>query len=277
MSARRPKARSGVWLITYADLMTILVCFFVLIVSFSVQDDAKMQVVAGSLRDAFGVTEERRFAGDIDFKGAPEKRQPGNLRPSATPTGSGVAETLSARPAMGSDGDRGAIARPGPDSRRYADARAALERAVREDPLLKGADEQITVKADEKGLQVLLVDTDGAPMFELASARLTPRAQALLADVAASLLPLPNRIYIDGHADATGAGNYSAFDLTSARANAARAALEAAGFPADRIAGVSGRGAADPLYPEDPYLAGNRRIEIRLEPAAPLLPENRTL
>lgn len=272
-AGRRRGRRSGVWLITYADLMTLLVCFFALIISFSVQDDAKMQVVAGSIRDAFGVTEERRYAGDIRLDGTPERRQPGNLRPAATPTADALAERLSARPSSGATGVDGAFDRPLAERRRYDDARAAFERAVREDPMLKGADTAITVEANEEGMQVVLADATGAPMFELGGARLTPRAEALLKDLAAALKPLPNRIFIDGHADATGAGAYSEFELTAARANAAREILEGAGFPKDRIAGVSGRGAAEPLYPEDPYLAGNRRIEIRLEPAAPLLPE----
>ncbi len=273
MRAQRRQRRSGVWLVTYADLMTLLVCFFALIISFSVQDDVKMQVVAGSIRDAFGVTQERRYAGDVDLVGAPDRRQPGNLRPSETPTADGLNERLSARPTSGATGVDGAFAYSNADRRRYEDARADIERAVRADPMLKGADESITIRADESGMQVVLADTAGAPMFELASARLTPRAEAFLKDLAAALKPLPNRIFIDGHADATGSGAYSEFELTAARANAAREVLEAAGFPKNRIAGVSGRGAAEPLYPEDPFLAGNRRIEIRLEPAAPLLPE----
>lgn len=277
-SARHRRFRpAGGWIVTYADIMTILVCFFVLIVSYSVRDDAKIQVVAGSIRDAFGVTEERRFAGDVDLKGTPEKRQPGNLKESPTPSAAGFIDRPSARPLSGATGHDGAIPRPAADGGRYEAARAALERAIREDPRLKGAEDQITVDVDADGLEIVLVETTGAPMFELGEARPTPRAEALLEDVAAALKPLPNRIFIDGHADATGTGLYSSFDLTAARANAARAAMEKAGFPPERIAGVSGRGAADPLYPEDPYRVGNRRIEIRLEPAAPLLPEKRSL
>lgn len=277
-SGRKRRFRpAGGWLVTYADIMTILVCFFVLIVSYSVRDDAKIQVVAGSIRDAFGVSAERRFAGDVDLKGTPEKRQPGNLKESPTPTADGLIDRPSARPLAGAAGHRGAIPRPAADARRYDAARAAVERAIREDPRLKGADEQITIAADAEGLEIVLVETTGAPMFDLGGARPTQRAQALLEDVAAALRPLPNRIFIDGHADATGSGLYSSFDLTAERANAARRIMEEAGFPADRVAGVSGRGAADPLYPEDPFRAGNRRIEIRLEPAAPLLPEKRSL
>ena len=51
--------------------------------------------------------------------------------------------------------------------------------------------------------------------------------------------------------------------------------MEAAGFPANRVAGVTARGDALPLYPENPFAPGNRRIEITLEPAAPLLPDER--
>lgn len=277
-SGRRRRFRpAGGWLVTYADIMTILVCFFVLIVSYSVRDEAKIQVVAGSIRDAFGVTRERRYAGDVDLKGAPEKRQPGNLKESPTPTADGFVDRPSARPASGSTGHDAAIAMPAADARRYEAARDALARAIREDPRLKGADDAVTINVDADGLEVVLVETTGAPMFDLGGVKPTPRAEALLTDVAAALKPLPNRIFIDGHADATGSGQYSAFELTAERANAAREVMEAAGFPAERIAGVSGRGAADPLFPEDPYRAGNRRIEIRLEPAAPLLPEKRSL
>jgi chemotaxis protein MotB len=259
---------SGAWLLTYADLMTLLVAFFVLIVSFSVQDKAKMQVVAGSIRDAFGVTEERRYAGDVRMTGTPEARQPGNVIATPTPSGAGVSETLS-----GADAKARAVAAAA-ERRAYAAAKKALEHAIIAHPIARDGKDAITITETERGLQVLLVDTEGRAMFAPGESEPTPIARALLAETARALAPLANRIFIDGHADATGAGSYSPFDLTSSRANAARRALEEAGFPADRIAGVSGRGDAAPLYPENPYLPGNRRIEIVLEPAAPLLPED---
>ncbi|MEE2691064.1 MAG: flagellar motor protein MotB [Pseudomonadota bacterium] len=274
---RRTPRPAGGWLITYADLMTILVCFFVLIVSYSIQDQVKMEVVAGSMRDAFGVAEERRYAGDIKLQGTPEQRQPGNIRPSPSPTASGLAETLSAHPSAGAEGAHGAFATASADRRRYEDAKAALEKAITSSPLLKDFAKAITINLVDDGMQIVLVDIEGQPMFASGSAALTPRAEALLKETARALLPLPNRIVVEGHADATGSGAYSPFELTAARANAARKSLEDAGFPAARIAGVAGRGAAIPLYPENPYAAANRRIEIVLEPAASLLPEKRSL
>ncbi|MFQ5563266.1 MAG: flagellar motor protein MotB [Parvularculaceae bacterium] len=277
MRDSRPRPAGG-WLITYADLMTILVCFFVLIISYSIQDQVKLEVVAGSMRDAFGVAEKRRYAGDYELEGTPEQRQPGNIRPTPMPSASGLVETLSARPAAGAEGRKGAFETADADRRRFEEIREAFEKAILTHPLLKDSSDAVTVSLVEDGLQVVFVDTEGRPMFETGAAEPTPRARALLEEAARILAPLPNRIAIEGHADATGSGaNYSPFDLTAARANAARRILEEAGFPAERIAGVTGRGAADPLYPEDPYRAGNRRIEITLEPAAPLLPPERSL
>ncbi len=272
------KGRTGSWLITYADLMTILVCFFVLIISYSVQDEAKMEVVAGSLREAFGVTEKRRYAGDERLDGTPEKRQPGNIRPTPMPSANGVTDTLTARPGAGDHGRDGSFVNQNADNRRRLhEAKDALEKAILTHPLLKDSADAITINLIDNGMQVILVDQAGAPMFDLGATEPTPRAQILLREIAAALNPLPNRIIIEGHADATGAGSYSSFDLTAERANAARRVLQSAGFPEDRIAGVTGRASAAPLYPENPYADANRRIEIVLEPAAPLLPPERSL
>ncbi|MCA8888190.1 MAG: flagellar motor protein MotB [Parvularculaceae bacterium] len=274
---RRGKRISGSWLITYADLMTLLVCFFVLIVSFSIQDQAKMEVVAGSIRDAFGTAEERRYAGDVKLKGVPDERQPGNLIETREPSGAGLSDKLAATPAAGSTGRNADADRADAARRPYIAARKKLEQAILMNPITKDANDAVTINLTEAGLQVMLVDTNGRAMFATGAAEPTPEARALLVEIAKALKPLANRITIDAHADASGAGRYSPFDLTANRANAARRVLEGAGFPTDRIAAVSAHGDADPLYPEDPFAAGNRRIEITLEAAAPLLPADAPL
>jgi chemotaxis protein MotB len=88
---------------------------------------------------------------------------------------------------------------------------------------------------------------------------------------------LPNRITIAGHTSANADGEKPATDwqLSAARADSSRAVLQAAGVSADRIYQVSGKAASDPLYPDDPTLAGNRRIALVLLREAPVLPPNR--
>ena len=73
MSKREKKPERGApaWMVTFADLMSLLVCFFVLIVSFSIQDKEKLQVVAGSLKEAFGVVEVQLKNGVVEHEGVP--------------------------------------------------------------------------------------------------------------------------------------------------------------------------------------------------------------
>ena len=84
---------------------------------------------------------------------------------------------------------------------------------------------------------------------------------------------LPNRVSISGHTSATaGSKNPQDWQLSSARADAARQIMQGAGIDADRVYQVSGKAGSEPLYPDDPTLPGNRRIAIVLLREAPVLP-----
>src|SRR5262245_62426195 len=81
--ARRKEAGHGGghgWFVTFADLMGLLVSFFVMLVAFSTQDQAKLQVVAGSMRDAFGVQDKVRYSGIIEVLGLPTRPRLKNAR-----------------------------------------------------------------------------------------------------------------------------------------------------------------------------------------------------
>ncbi len=73
--ARRKEAHGGGhgWFVTFADLMGLLVSFFVMLVAFSSQDSKKMARVAGSMRDAFGVQRDARFSGLLEGDGLPTR------------------------------------------------------------------------------------------------------------------------------------------------------------------------------------------------------------
>src|SRR5215210_6148378 len=80
------------WFVTFADLMGLLMSFFVMLVAFSTQDQVKLQVVAGSMRDAFGVQDRVRYSGIIEVLGLPTRPKLKNAAPinpeeaSANPT-----------------------------------------------------------------------------------------------------------------------------------------------------------------------------------------------
>ena len=80
---REPPASRNGW-VTFADLMSLLVCFFVLIISFSIQDQEKLQVVAGSMKDAFGIMKVQQKSGVIERDGNPERTHLKNGSPRRT-------------------------------------------------------------------------------------------------------------------------------------------------------------------------------------------------
>ena len=101
------------------------------------------------------------------------------------------------------------------------------------------------------------------------------RTRQLIDEVAKILIKLPNRVSISGHTDANpvrGKAGYGNWELTSDRANAARRIVENAGLSSDRIYQVIGKADSDPLFPEDPYMAANRRLSIVLLREAPVTP-----
>lgn len=104
-------------------------------------------------------------------------------------------------------------------------------------------------------------------------------AKILLRAVPRIINQLPNRITISGHTSATPAGQRAESDwpLSSGRADASRQILRPAGVVSDRIYQVSGKANSDPLYPDDPTLAGNRRIAIILLREKPVLPPDHSL
>src|SRR6187431_1614928 len=94
MAKKRGAAHGGGhgWFVTFADLMGLLVAFFVMLVAFSTQDQQKLRIVAGSMRDAFGVQDKVRYSGIIEVMGLPTRpklKNAANINPeeaSATPT-----------------------------------------------------------------------------------------------------------------------------------------------------------------------------------------------
>jgi chemotaxis protein MotB len=126
-----------------------------------------------------------------------------------------------------------------------------------------------------EGLNLEIVDQDGRSMFADGSKAPYDRTRRLIQKLAAPLKATPLRVSIVGH---TAAGylptrsDYGAFDLSADRANAVRQILENEGLPPAHIFAVSGKADGQPLFPDDPSLAANRRVTITLMREAPPLP-----
>lgn len=109
-------------------------------------------------------------------------------------------------------------------------------------------------------------------MFQQGSNEPMPYTKKLLAAIGGIVSALPNRVSISGHTSGNDAGGGAAWDLSSNRANQARALLQTGGLSSDRIYEVAGKAGSEPLLPEDPNASANRRLSILLMREAPPVP-----
>jgi chemotaxis protein MotB len=256
------------WYVSFADLMGLMMSFFVMLVSFSTMDNNKLKIVAGSLRDAFGVQADSRFSGIIETDGLPTKPR---LKNTARINPEDASNTPSPDE---QERSRIAGARLKID-REFALASASLRQALQDMPELTEVSKHIMFEETNQGLNLEIVDQDGRSMFADGSKVPYDRTRRLIEKLAVPLKSTPLRISIVGH---TAAGfvparsDYGAFDLSADRANAVRQILEREGLPPAHIFAVSGKADGQPLFPDDPTLSANRRVTITLMREDPPLP-----
>jgi chemotaxis protein MotB len=160
----------------------------------------------------------------------------------------------------------------------FSRAAEAIRQSVQDNPDLANLSHQLILEQTPQGLRIQLVDQDGRPMFQQGSAEPMPYTKKLLAAVGAIIDALPNRVSISGHTagnDASEGGDN--WKTSIARADAARAMLQAGGLTSDRIYDVAGKAGSEPLLPEDPGASANRRLSILLMREAPPAPPGKSL
>jgi chemotaxis protein MotB len=157
----------------------------------------------------------------------------------------------------------------------FQSAALSLRQAMQSMPELAELSKQVIVDQTPEGLRIQLVDQEGRSMFESGSTRPNERARVLLRAVTNIVDKLPNRVIISGHTNASGDGPGAGdgdWSLSAGRADGARKVMQQFGMDVDRVAQVTGKANAEPLFPDDPTLPGNRRISITLLREAPVLP-----
>ena len=256
------------WFVTFADLMALMMSFFVMLLAFSTQDAAKMKIVAGSMRDAFGVQTQNRFSGVVELDGVPTKARLKNAEHVAP-------EDSSNTPAP-HEADRGRRtgARMKSD-RAFALAAASLRQAMQDLPELTELSKQIVIEESKEGLNIEIADQDGRSMFPEGSKEPYERTRRLIQRLAGPIKSLPNRLAVAGHTAAPRLPprlDYGPWELSADRANAVRKILEEEGLSSARVYSVAGRADSQPLFPDDPHIAANRRVTITLMYEEPPLP-----
>lgn len=288
----------GAWKIAYADFVTAMMAFFLLMWLISMTTPEQKQGLADYFAPA-SVSRSTSGSGGIlggtafDAEGS---RMPGSaprvVMTISTPAAPKSPETNDNRTANASDGSKdstnAAQASPNQpasnaasadalsrDEMNFRSAAESLRQAMQDNPELAELSKNVIIDETPEGLRIQIVDQDGRSMFPSGLAEPYERTRHLMEAVGKILLKLPNRVSISGHTDSvpyTGTPGYSNWELTSDRANAARRILETQGLPDDRIYQVVGKADSEPLFPEDPRMAANRRLSIVLLREAPAVP-----
>lgn len=271
MARKKNAAHSGGhgWFVTFADLMGLLLSFFVMLVAFSTPNQKKQQIVAGSMREAFGVQIHTRTNGLIETDGLPTRNYMSNVE-QVTPDYS-ADQTMPKRNIQRNAKGEGTFYA----DRGFTSAAASLRQALQEMPELGEISRSIIIEETREGLDIQLLDQDGRAMFPPGLAQPFEKTRKALLALAPNLRRIPNLIRITGHTNTERSSTpdkTEGWRLSSDRALAIRDLLAEGGVPHERFESVIGKADTQPAFPDDPAMAANRRISILLVRAAPPLP-----
>ncbi len=253
-------AHGGAWKIAYADFVTAMMAFFLLMWLLGSTAKGELQGIASYFNNPVKVS----LMGGTGTGNSNSILPGGGRDLSATigQTDGGDAER--AAKLMGAQMARADQARR--DEMRIEALQRKLVNAIMNNPNLAEYASQIQLDKTPDGLHIQIVDEQNRPMFDAGSALVKPYMREILRSIGAALGDVENRIALAGHTDAipygSGYRGYSNWELSADRANASRRELVAGGLPDDKLLRVEGLASSQPRTPEAPNDPINRRISI---------------
>jgi chemotaxis protein MotB len=258
------KHHGGAWKVAYADFVTAMMAFFMLLWLISNPDKERLKGLAQYFTPTVGeASPTTPLQGTTEGAGGrSRKNSTDDSKAQGTPTSNAAVAGAAA----------GGTANIPDASMRVL----ASELQIALDPASPDPQAKRNVKIDPSrdGLRITLMDTDQQSMFRANTAQLNAYARGMLTKVAAKLGTSGAQIAIEGHTDGTGGQSDANWRLSGERALAARSALIASGMTPDRFAEIVAMGATRPVYPDQPDRAENRRITIVLKAEASALPSD---
>ncbi|MDN3919789.1 flagellar motor protein MotB [Roseateles violae] len=253
-------AHGGAWKIAYADFVTAMMAFFLLmwLLGSTTEGDKKgiADFFASPLKVALsggsgsGDSSHVVRGGGLDLT-----RQTGQVK---------AGEIESRRAAINLRALKEEQRRA--ERTRLQELKKKVEEVLANNPRLASLGGQIRLDMTKEGLRIQIVDENNRPMFDSGSAVVKPYMRELLRELGAVLAEVPNRLTLEGHTDAQafpgGERGYSNWELSADRANASRRELIAGGLPDARMLRVQGLAASKLLEAQQPESPVNRRISI---------------
>ena len=254
-------AHGGAWKIAYADFVTAMMAFFLLMWLLGSTAKGELQGIS----DYFSSPLKVAMTGG-DGSGNSSSVIPGGGNDLSKVHGQVRRSDSDSEKARRQSIDTARAERAKQDAQRIKTLQAKIDALITENPRLNEYKSQIRIDVTPDGLQIQIVDDQNRPMFDSGSAMVKPYMRDILREIGAALNGVENRVSLAGHTDAVPYSNsdrgYSNWELSSDRANATRRELVAAGMPDAKLGRVVGLAASDLLEPDNPRSAANRRITI---------------
>lgn len=271
-------AHGGAWKIAYADFVTAMMAFFLLLWLLNSVTQEQLEGISNYFAP---VTASSSTSGSGDILGGKTITEEGasqntTSRDSVTvdlpppKAGTGGEESTETQAEGEGQGTADATAEDleRVEQEQFEKAKEELEETIAGIPAMRQLAESLMVDNTPEGLRIQLVDQDGLAMFPSGGADMYLHTKKLLEVVAKVVDQLPQKISVSGHTDSVPFASgidYDNFDLSSDRANSARRFLvDDKRLSEDRISRVVGKAATEPLLPDDPKNARNRRLSIIL-------------
>jgi chemotaxis protein MotB len=248
----------GAWKIAFADFAVAMMAFFLVMWLLSTATPEQKLAIAGYFKDPIGFSESGTPY-VIDLGGSPQMAPDKTLNPEVE-----VAPPKPDTQNQVSEDQAQSIAEQ-VERERLELLLQELQNKVDENPELQKFKDQILFEITQDGLRIQIMDAENRPMFDIGSARLKPYFEDILLAMADTIKAVPNKISVSGHTDAkpyAGSGEYGNWELSANRANAARRALIAGGYPDPQVARVVGYASSSLFDRKNPLNPVNRRIDI---------------
>ena len=255
----------GAWKIAFADFATAMMAFFLVMWLMSSATPEQKKAISGYFQDPIGFTESASPY-VIDLGGTPTPAPDRTLNPELKDAPDSQEAAVDAQQDQAEiDASQAEALAEQVERERLEMLLQELQTKVEENPELQKFKDQILFEITQDGLRIQIMDAENRPMFDLGSARLQPYFEDILLILADTIKAVPNKISVSGHTDAkpfAGAGDFGNWELSANRANAARRALVAGGYPDESVARVVGYASSALFDRKDPFNPVNRRIDI---------------
>ncbi|HRF04407.1 flagellar motor protein MotB [Accumulibacter sp.] len=255
----------GAWKIAYADFVTAMMAFFLLMWLLGSTASGDLQGIADYFQNPLKIASQggsgtgdsssvlkgggqdlTRSAGQVKRGDIEAKDKPINLKETNAEHARKVFEER--------------------ETLMLGELKANIEKLIESNPALRQFKSQLLIDITSEGLRIQIVDEQNRPMFDTSSAELKGYTRTILHEIGKALNAVPNKLSLSGHTDAAqfsgGAKGFSNWELSANRANASRRELIAGGMDEHKVLRVVGLSSTVLFDKNDPLSSINRRISI---------------